>query len=106
VARVALVLACGLLAACVNLPVGRLEMASTRAFAPARPAVLAHRASAESCVWVVGPVPIGFPNLSAAVDQALGETGATALWDVDVTYEIRYVPPLGRACYAVEGGVP
>jgi hypothetical protein len=106
VCRVAILLACALAAGCVDLPVGRLEMASTRAEAPERPATLTRRARAESCVWVVGPVPIGFPNLSAALDRALADAGATALWDVDVTYEIRYVPPLGRACYAVAGAVP
>ena len=57
-------------------------------------------------MWVVTVVPVGFPNVATAVDRAIEEGGARALWDVDVEYRIRYVPPLGTACYAVRGRVP
>jgi hypothetical protein len=56
----------------------------------------------------VGIVPVTpLPDLGVAVDRALDATGAAALWDARVTYEILYVPALGgRTCYAVHGAVP
>jgi hypothetical protein len=44
------------------------------------------------------------PSVGQAVERALAATGADALWDVTIRYEISYLPPLGgRTCYVVEG---
>ena len=88
---------------------GRLPVVSTRSVTSAdleRPPVLAHTVEGRSCVWVVFVVPVGFPSLGAAVDQAIEAGGARALWDADIEYRIRYVPPLGTACYLARGRAP
>ena len=88
-----------------------MPVISTRAIDPARlihPAEPTRAATGRSCVWIATVVPVTpLPDLSVAVDRALDATGADALWDTRVTYEIAYVPPLGgRTCYAVHGTVP
>jgi hypothetical protein len=88
---------------------GRVPVVSTRPVTTAdlaRPALLTRTVEGRSCVWVVGVVPVGFPNVASAVDQAIEAGGSRALWDADITYRIRYVPPLGTACYMARGRVP
>jgi hypothetical protein len=89
--------------------VGRLPVVSTRSVTRAdlvRPPALGRTVEGASCVWVVVVAPVGFPSLERAVDDAIEAGGVRALWDVDVQYRIRYVPPLGRACYVARGRVP
>ncbi len=93
----------------MNIPVGRLPVISTRPVSAgdlARPAALPRTVTGRSCVWVAGVAPVGFPSLSAAVDEALAQSAAPALWDADITYTIRWVVPVGRGCYVVRGRVP
>jgi hypothetical protein len=102
-------LAAGLSLAACSITAGRLPMVSTRAlaYAPAvRPATgLGTPAIARSCVWIATLFPVTpLPSVGQAVERALAATGADALWDVTIRYEISYLPPLGgRTCYVVEG---
>ena len=98
-----------LLPSCVTLPVGHVPVVSTRPVAAAdlaRPPALTHTVEGRSCTWVVGVYPLEYPSLGAAVDQAIAAGGAQALWDADIEYRIRYVPPLGKACYLARGRAP
>jgi hypothetical protein len=97
------------LASCTTVTLGHVPVVSTRPVTAAdlaRPPALTRTVEGRSCVWVVGVVPVGFPSLGAAVDQAIEAGGAQALWDADIRYRIRYVPPLGTACYLARGRAP
>ena len=95
---------------CVRFPVGRVPMVSTRAVGPTdlvRPPALARTVTGRSCTWVAVVAPVTAPpSLGDAIEHALAEASAAALWDARISYEITYVPPVGRGCYVVEGRVP
>jgi hypothetical protein len=63
--------------------------------------------TARSCVPILLVFPAGhLPNVGRAVDAALADGRGTVMRDVEVRYEIRYVPFVyGHACYVVEGDV-
>jgi hypothetical protein len=107
--RAAIAAAPVVLSACTTLTLGHVPVVSTRPVTAAdlaRPAALTRTVEGRSCVWVIGAWPVGFPSLGAAVDEAIEAGGARALWDADIRYRIRYVPPLGTACYLARGRAP
>jgi len=104
------VVALAALAGC-TLDLGHLDVVTTHEVDPTTlvpPATLGPPVRAQSCVWVVTVVPVtSLPNLGAAVDRALAERHADALYDMHVRYTIVYLPPgIGRACYVAEGRTP
>jgi hypothetical protein len=105
----AVLAACALAAGC-TVDVGRLAVVSTRPVSeipPERPSTLSRSVEGRSCVWIALAVPVErFPDLGAAVDQALAVADSAALWDAQLRYEVIYFPPIGHVCYAVEGRVP
>ncbi len=84
---------------------GHLALASTRDLdlaAIEKPS--GRRVKGRSCIHVVTVVPIGLPKLGAAIEDALRQTGGTALADVVVGYEVYDIPFVyGLACYVAEG---
>ena len=84
---------------------GHLALASTRDVDLAtieRPS--GRHVKGRSCIHVVTVVPIGLPKIGAAIEDALRQTGGTALVDVVVGYEVYDIPLVyGLACYVVEG---
>lgn len=88
---------------------GHVPVVSMRAVTAAdlaRPPALTRTVEGRSCTWVIGVYPLVYPSLGTAVDRAIEAGGARALWDADIEYRIRYVPPLGTACYLARGRVP
>ena len=72
-----------------------------------RPPMLMRTTRGRSCTWIALIVPLTPAKLGEAIDDALASTSAAALWDVRISYEIMYVPPVvGRGCYVVEGRIP
>jgi hypothetical protein len=74
--RIAPTIAAGVGAACIasacTIPVGRAPMASTRQVDAAelvRPA-LSRPVEGRSCVWIALVVPLGTPDVAAAIDEA------------------------------------
>ena len=84
---------------------GHLALASTRDLdlaAIEKPS--GRRVKGRSCIHVVTVVPIGLPKFGAAIEDALRQTGGTALVDVVVGYEVYDIPFVyGLACYVAEG---
>jgi hypothetical protein len=93
-----------------TVDVGRLPVVSTRPVSevpPERPSTLSRSVEGRSCVWIVLAIPVEhFPDLGAAVEQALTVADSAALWDAQLRYDVIYFPPIGYVCYAVEGRVP
>jgi hypothetical protein len=102
-AGVALVLAAAL-AGC-GLRLGRLAVMTTTDADPADAEGPAHDVEGRSCVTVAVVFPVSsLPSIERAVDDALAQRGGRILRDVELGYEIRYLPLLfGRACYVVRG---
>ena len=84
---------------------GHLALASTRDLdlaAIEKPS--GRRVKGRSCIHVVTVVPVGMPKFDAAIEDALRQTGGTALVDVVVRYEVYDIPFVyGLACYVAEG---
>jgi hypothetical protein len=100
-----LALVLGLAGGC-RFTLGHLALATTRIPDPDAAAPPRH-VTARSCVPIVLVFPAGrLPNLGRAIDTALAEGGGTTMRDVEVRYEIRYLPfVFGHACYVAEGDV-
>jgi hypothetical protein len=94
-----------------SIPVGRVPMVSTHTVTAAdlvRPPALTRTTRGRSCTWIAFIVPLASQTkVGEAIDDALASTSAAALWDVRISYELMYLPPVvGRGCYVVEGRVP
>jgi hypothetical protein len=93
-----------------SIAVGRVPMLSTHTVTAAdlvRPRMLTHTTRGRSCTWIAFLVPVDPAKVGDAIDDALASTSAAALWDVRISYELLYLPPVvGRGCYVVEGRVP
>jgi len=94
-----------------SIAVGRVPMISTHTVTAAdlvRPPMLTRTARGRSCTWIALIVPVApQTKVGEAIEDALASTSATALWDVRISYQLTYLPPVvGRGCYVVEGRVP
>ena len=99
-------LAFGLVAGGCAGTTGHLAVASTRDIdlqdvrvdAPGRHVV------GRNCIQLIVVVPTRMPNFGDAIDATLRTSGARALTNVRIGYEIFYFPFVyGVACYVAEG---
>jgi hypothetical protein len=85
---------------------GHLALATTATVQPAAGGPPRH-ATGRSCVPIVFVFPAGrLPNVERAIDAALAAGAGAVMHDVEIRYEIHYLPfVFGHACYVVEGDV-
>jgi hypothetical protein len=86
---------------------GKLALATTARDPVPDSGAPARHVTARSCVVLLFVFPASrLPNLGRAVDAALADGRGTVMRDVEVRYELNYLPfVFGHACYVVEGDV-
>jgi hypothetical protein len=102
--RAVVALAAVALSGC-SFTVGRLATLATTDLDPADPPAAGPLVEGRSCVHVGFVFPVTpLPSIERAASQALAEAGRQVLHDVEIRYELFYLPVFyGRSCYVVRG---